>query len=229
MPLGILPLGTLNHFAKDLGIPLDLPGAAQVIGAGNIGSIDVGDLNGTVFINNSSLGVYPRAVLERDAQQSRHGLRKWTAMGLAILKVFRRFPLVHVRLTTETESLVRKTPLVFVGNNRYEMNLFNVGKRACLNRGELSLYIANTQTRWGMVLLSLRALLGRLEQARDFEVHCLSSCWIETRRHRLHVALDGEVRKLTPPLEYRVRAGALRVCLPVKVITEPSSNGDIRE
>jgi len=60
----------------------------------------------------------------------------------------------------------------------------------------------------------LRALIGRLQQARDFESFCLSSCVIETCRRRLHVAADGEVLTLSPPLEYRVRPGALRVCLP---------------
>jgi diacylglycerol kinase family enzyme len=217
MPLGILPLGTLNHFAKDLGIPFDLKSAATVIAARNISSVDVGEVNGHVFINNSSLGLYPLMVLDRDAQRRRTGSSKWVAMISAMLKVFHRFPLVHVRLTTDTEKVVRKTPLVFVGNNCYQLDLFHIGSRACLNHGDLSLYVANAQTRWGLVKLTMRAMLGWLEQSRDFEALSLTNCLIESRRALIHVAVDGEVIQLKPPLQYRVRAGALRVCLPENV------------
>ncbi|MDB5336039.1 MAG: sphingosine kinase [Planctomycetaceae bacterium] len=214
VPLGILPLGTLNHFAKDLGIPLDLGAAAKVIAANHVMQIDVGELNGRVFVNNSSLGIYPYMVRDRDAQRKRHGFSKWVAMLYAMLKVFRRFPLVEVKLTTDTASSLRKTPLVFVGNNRYQLDLFNLGTRACLDRGELSLYVANAQSRWGMFKLIVRAMCGSLQQARDFETLCLTNCTIGARRHHLHVAADGEVLGLKPPLHYCIRPGALRVCVP---------------
>jgi diacylglycerol kinase family enzyme len=224
IPLGILPLGTLNHFAKDLGIPFDLKEAIRVIADRKIGHVDVGMLNGRVFINNSSLGIYPRVVLEREAHRSRFGLRKWTAMALAMLKVFFRFPMVRVRLKTGEETIYRKTPLVFVGNNLYELDLFRIGKRTSLERGELCLYVANTQNRWGVLRLTLRAMLGRLQQSRDFETFQLTECGIETRRRRMHVAIDGEVIKLSPPLEYRVQPGSLLVCLPPKVVDEIDRN-----
>lgn len=214
LPLGVLPLGTLNHFAKDLGIPADLAGAVAVIAAGHVGSVDVGEVNGRIFINNSSLGLYPHMVRDREAQQSRHGSSKWVAMVFAMFKIFRRFPLLKVRLTTDTDSVVRQAPLVFVGNNCYQLDLFNIGSRACLNRGELSLYVANAQTRWGIMKLSIRAMFGLLKQSRDFEAFCLSSCLIETRRRQLHVAVDGEVIQLASPLQYQVRPAALRVCVP---------------
>lgn len=217
IPLGILPLGTLNHFAKDLCIPLDLQRACEVIGACNIAAIDVGEVNGHVFINNSSLGLYPRMVRDRDAEQRRTGKGKWAAMLWAMMKTFRRFPLLTVRLTTDTHTAVRKSPLVFVGNNCYQLDLFNIGSRACLNRGELSLYVANAQTRWGIIKLTFRAMLGWLQQSRDFDTYCLSNCLIETRRGKLHVALDGEVIQLQPPLKYRVRPASLRVCVPAAV------------
>lgn len=220
MPLGILPLGTFNHFAKDLGIPLDLAAAVGVIAEGHVQSVDVAELNGVVFINNSSLGVYPLAVVERESQRKHQKLRKWTAMLLAALKVFRRFPLVRVSLAIGTDTLDRKTPLVFVGNNRYDLDIFKVGKRTGLDRGELCLYIANTQSRWGMILLTVRAMFGRLKQARDFETYALTSCRVETRRKRLDVAMDGEVNRLNPPFEYRIRPQALRVCLPKLSVTE---------
>lgn len=213
-PMGILPLGTLNHFAKDLGIPLDVAEAARVVAAGHVRNVDVGQVNDRVFVNNSSLGLYPLMVLDRDRRQARDGAGKWQAMSFALLRVFRLFPLVTVRLTTDEGVAVRRAPLVFVGNNRYELNLFDIGSRVCIDKGELSLYVANAHTRWGMLKLVVRAILGRLEQSRDFDSFCLSGCLIETRRRRIHVAVDGEVIELPSPLEYRTRPAGLRVCLP---------------
>ena len=80
--LGVLPLGTLNHFAKDLHIPLDLAGAIAVVAAGHVGHVDVGQVNERVFVNNSSIGIYPSIVEEREALR-RRGHRKWPAMALA--------------------------------------------------------------------------------------------------------------------------------------------------
>jgi diacylglycerol kinase family enzyme len=212
-PLGVLPLGTLNHFAKDLGLPLDLPGAAAVIAGRHTASIDVGRVNDSVFINNSSIGLYSQAVLEREAQR-RRGWSKWLAMGLAMLKVFRRFPMLEVRLTTAEAAIRRRTPLVFVGNNRYEFDLFTVGTRNCVCAGELGLYIANTQSRWGIIRLAFLGAVGRLKQSRDFELSCQNEFWIESHKRFLSVALDGEVVRLSPPLHYRTWPGALQVCVP---------------
>jgi diacylglycerol kinase family enzyme len=216
--LGVLPTGTLNHFAKDLGIPLDLPAAARVIAAGHVARVDVGTLNSRVFINNSSLGVYARALVDRDATRSRSGLGKWPAMALAAARVFWRSPLLRVRLDTAENSVGRKTPLVFVGNNRYRLDLFKVGARDRLDGGELSLYVANVSSRWGMLMTIVRAALGRLEQARDFENSYTPSVWIEARHKRRHVAIDGEVVRLAPPYHYRIWPKALRVIVPAKTI-----------
>jgi diacylglycerol kinase family enzyme len=212
--LGVLPFGTLNHFAKDNGIPLDLAGAAAIIEDGYETALDVGRVNGRVFVNNSSLGVYARALINRDVKRDHLGMGKWPAMALAVWKVFRRSPLLRVELMTDGETQRLRTPLVFVGNNRYDLELFRVGTRACLDEGVLSLYVAKTSSRWGMLKLGVRSALGRLEQSRDFETRCVTSVRIGTRRKRIHVALDGEVVAMDAPLEYEVWPGALRVFVP---------------
>jgi diacylglycerol kinase family enzyme len=213
-PLGVLPLGTLNHFAKDIGIPLDLAGSVGVIAEGRISALDVGRVNDRVFVNNSSLGVYARALIDRDVRRDRWGLSKWPAMLLASWRVFRRSPMMRVRLATGDETVVRKTPLVFVGNNAYDLELFRVGSRKCLDDGVLSLYVATTTSRWGMVKLGVRAALGGLEQSRDFETNCVAAVSIDSRRSRVHVAVDGEIVRLDTPLDYSVWPGALRVFVP---------------
>ena len=85
-PLGVLPLGTLNHFAKDLGLPLELAGAARVVCEGREASVDVGEVNGRVFVNNSSLGLYPRIVRRRERLQAREGSGKWSAFPRSALR-----------------------------------------------------------------------------------------------------------------------------------------------
>jgi diacylglycerol kinase family enzyme len=210
-PLGVLPLGTLNHFAKDLKVPLDLEGAVQVITEGSIAEIDVAEVNGHVFINNSSLGLYPSIVHQREQQQQRLGRGKWTAFFWAALSVLRRYPFINVRLTVDNVELNRRTPFVFIGNNEYEMEGVRIGARACLNGGKLSLQVAHRTGRWGLVRFAIRALFGGLRNEKDLDVLCASEIWVETRHQRLRVATDGEVSTMETPLHYRIRPGALRV------------------
>lgn len=212
--MGVLPTGTLNHFAKDLRIPLDLSQAAAVIAAGKVRVVDVGEVNGRVFINNSSLGLYPEMVRDRDVVRKSRGLSKWPAALIAMVQVARRFPTMNVRITTDDGTLVRKTPLAFLGNNRYELDLFNAGKRMSLMDGELSLYVTRATTRIGMLSLMVNALMGRASTMQNLEAFSVRECRIETRHRHIRVAVDGEVLQMVPPLNYSIRPQSLSVCVP---------------
>ena len=212
--LGVLPLGTLNHFAKDLRIPLGLKEAAETILNGRAVQVDVGEVNGRVFLNNSSLGLYPSIVHRREQQQHRLGRGKWPAFIWAALSVLRRYPFLNVRLHVDERELARRTPFVFIGNNEYVMESFDIGARACLDAGRLSLYIAHRTGRMGLLRLAWRALFGGLRDEEDFDALCTRELWIETRRRRLRVATDGEVTVMQTPLHYRVRPRALSVIVP---------------
>ncbi len=212
VPLAVLPLGTLNHFARDIGMASgDLAAAAIAIRDGMTEAIDVGELNGRVFINNSSIGLYPEAVMRRDVERKQAGRRKWTAMLLAVLRVFKRFPLLSVCVTTPERSVVTKTPFVFVGNNDYSTDMRTLGQRSVLNAGQLSLYTVRCHDRLHLLYLLGRALFGRVETVRDFEAHAVSEATVMLRRQRLTVALDGEVVRMSSPLRYRILPGVLRV------------------
>jgi diacylglycerol kinase family enzyme len=212
--LGVLPLGTLNHFAKDLGIPLALDLAIANLARGHIAKVDVGEVNGRIFLNNSSLGLYPDIVRDREQQQRRLGRGKWLALGWATTTALRRLSFLSVRLIVNGERHARRAPFVFIGNNEYVMQGFNIGERRRLDGATLSLYVAQRPGRLGLLRLALRALFGRLAQASDFNMLLAPEIEVFTRHKRLHVATDGEVTVMATPLHYCIRPGALAVIVP---------------
>jgi diacylglycerol kinase family enzyme len=211
--LGVLPMGTLNHLAKDLGMPLDLESAVDVIAQQTLARIDIGEVNGRYFLNNSGLGLYPGIVHEREQQQAQ-GRSKWLAFFSALLIIIHRYPLLTVRLSTEDRELRRRTPMVFVGNNEYELQGLNMGSRRSLNRGKLFLYVTREMSRWRLLKIGLAALFGRLSDIHDFDAMSVREVSVQARRRRLRVALDGEVVVMRLPLRYRIHPAALRVIVP---------------
>lgn len=213
--LGVLPLGTLNNFSKDLGIPQILEGAIKVIAKRNVESIDLAEVNGRLFINNSSIGLYPRMVRQREEQQ-RLGYGKWRAALWSWLRIFRISPFLKVSIILDGKEFERKTPFVFVGNNEYEMDLYNIGRRPKLNEGKLSLYFLHREGRWGVTVLVFRTVFQRLKQWRDFEAVSTEEITINTRKKRILVAFDGEIAVMESPLRYRILPNALNVIVPEK-------------
>jgi diacylglycerol kinase family enzyme len=221
--LGVLPLGTLNHFAKDMRLPLELGAAVELIARGATRRVDVGEVNGRIFINNSSLGLYPDIVRDRERQQKRLGRGKWPALVWATIGALRRFPFLSVGLSIDSAERRRRTPFVFIGNNAYTMQGFAIGERERLDAGCLSLYLAQRAGRLRLLQLALRALFGRLKQARDFDALVAGAIDVESRRHRLRVATDGEITMMTPPLHYRIRPASLVVvAAPAATSTPPA-------
>ncbi len=212
--LGVLPLGTLNHFSKDLNIPQNLEEAVKIIAENHTKLIDAAEVNGQIFINNSSIGLYPQIVRRREQQQERLGRGKWSAAFWAAIAVLRRYPFLLVKLNVGGKQLIRKTPFVFIGNNEYEMDSFHIGGRRHLDAGKLSVYVLHRTGRMGLVRLALRLLFGKLRQAKDFETFCTEAITIETHHKKLLVAFDGEVKQMETPLCYQIHPKALRVIVP---------------
>ena len=212
--LGVLPTGTLNHFARDLRIPAAIDEAVRIIAAGRRSRIDVGDVNGRCFLNNSSLGLYPNAVRERTRQQRRFGRSKRAAMVWATLAALRRSRLLDLRLQLEDGERSYRAPFVFVGNNQYHMEGFDIGTRERLDAGYLSVYTTQRCTAGGLAMLFLHALFGRLRQADDFTALRARTVQVDTPRSRLLVATDGEVSVMETPLRFTIRPRCLQVIAP---------------
>jgi diacylglycerol kinase family enzyme len=211
---GVLPLGTLNHFAKDLGLPMDIDGAVAVIAARQLRSVDVAEVNGRVFVNNSSLGLYATMVADRDRQRRRTGWGKWPAMMMAGARVMLRYPLRHLYVRVDGTMRRYRTPLLFIGNNAYEVSLPRPGTRATLDDGQLCMFVVRHRRPWGLAKVAARAMLGRLREERDFESQMAKDIEISSHSAWMRVSIDGEVTPMRPPLRYVIRPGALRVFAP---------------
>ena len=213
VPLGVIPRGTLNHFAKDTGIPIGLERAVHTVAHGHVIRVDVGEVNGRVFLNNSSIGIYPGIVVEREALR-RQGYRKWTAFAVATVKILRHYRGVLVRIETKESTHIVRTPFLFVGNNEYHVEGRQLGARDRLDSGRLFAYLAPRVHARDLPKMLARALLGR--EHDTLESFAAVALQVGTPgRRRLRVATDGEVAVMSTPLHYRLRPLALRVLVPV--------------
>jgi len=213
--LGVLPMGTLNHFAKDAGIPRSLEAAVRNIFSGQVTPVDVGEVNGRVFVNNSGIGFYPHFVRQRE-EQERHGHVKRVAFMLALRSVVRHYFRLRMKVHMDQgEALEHLTPFLFVGNNRYQTAGLKIGTRSRLDSGQLWVCTAPRTHGQNLVRVALRTLVGReTDQAlNSFEV---KEIWVQPGTERVNVSMDGEVIVMNAPLHYSMRPRALRVMVPVQ-------------
>ena len=215
--LGVLPLGTFNHFARDLGLPLPWHEALAALATAQPRSVDVGEVNGRIFINNCSLGSYPDAVRERDALRRTRGAAKGFAMLLATIKVFRRLRRMRLRIETPGETLALRTPFMFVGNNAYSGHVFDHSLRPRLDDGRLWLYTTRARGRLSLLRLAWQSFIHRIDAADALESHSVTEATITSEIGRsIPIAADGELLDVQAPLRFRSRPKALRVLAPLE-------------
>lgn len=212
--LGILPLGTLNHFARDLKIPNDLNEAAKLIASRKNKRVDVAQMNGRTFINNSAIGLYPLMVVDRDLQRKRLGRSKRLAMIVASARTLARFGHQRLTLTVNDEKARVDTPLLFVGNNDYRIDIGAPGQRESVEDGELCVLVMRQKTRRGLIAASIRALLHRERSDDMVRLDAVERLRVSSERSSLAVSLDGEIVRSAPPLDYKICKLALRVIAP---------------
>ena len=211
--LGILPLGTLNHFARDLKIPFELDAAVETIVNGGTKAVDVGEVNGVTFLNNSSVGLYPAIIRLREGLQ-RAGYAKWLALIRASIAILVRFRILKLELSSKSEPPGQyRTALLFVGNNKYDMTLTTLGKRATLDQGRLWVMMPAALGRWRLFATAL-ALIFTGEKPADLVSFESEALVVSSKRTRLKVAADGEILQLRSPLKYRIRPKSLLVIVP---------------
>lgn len=200
-----IPGGTLNHFTKDLGIPQSIPDALQYFKSAKKTRIDVGQIDGKTFINNSSIGVYSDSLFERDEQEKTYG--KWLAMIISTLKAFLRYRTYKVTIDGKQYS----TPLIFVGNNKYVMRGLTF-QRSSLTDGTLSVYIVRGKSRLNLFFAFMSLLRGQKNMPKKLKSFTTKEVTITTK-HPLRVSRDGEYEKMPSPLRYKIQESSLRILL----------------
>jgi diacylglycerol kinase family enzyme len=213
--LGILPLGTMNMLARDLGIPLELHAAADALARGEIRGIDVAEVNGHVFLCNALIGSPSWLGRHRERHRGRASLRTRLAFAVAGLRAEWRHRPMRLSVALDGGRLVRLwTRALAVANNRYAEGFGLVMTRRRLDAGELTLYVARRYGLWWWVRLLSGMLLGTWRGARLVHERAARAVVIHSPRKALRVMADGEALVLAPPLAFRIRPRALRVIVP---------------
>jgi len=216
-PLAMLPLGTLNLFARDLGLPMNPVEAARMLGRAVPAEIDLAEVNGLPFAIWASLGMHPWIVRQRDHLQ-RDGMRKGRAMLLAALRAFRRYPMVDVTLTTGKDSMAVTTPLLFITNNAWREQRPPLARQA-LDAGMLEIHVAACTGRLSLLWLVAEAFLGHWRASRRLQTFTAEEVRVVSSKNRVMVSLDGEVTVMHSPLVFKVRPHALKVLMPAPAET----------
>jgi diacylglycerol kinase family enzyme len=212
--LAILPGGTLNHFAKDLGVSTEAAEALALAVNGECRGVDVGFVNGRVFLNTSSVGAYVRFVRVRERLERRFGYRIASALAtLRILFQLRRFA---VELEVEGAPRIYRTPLVFIGVGERELQLPTLGNRVRDGQRGLHVMVVNGRSRARLLALALAAVARGVDAASrtpELDSFLVDRCRITLRRPTA-VAIDGELVAMHETLEYELRRDALHVVCP---------------
>ena len=212
IPLGILPLGTLNLFARDLGLPRDPVEAARILAGAKATEIDLAEVNGLPFAIWASMGMHPWVVRRRDHLQ-RDGMRKSRAMLLAALRAFRRYPMVEVTLSLPQGMVTVTTPMLFITNNPWREERPPLSRES-LDTGKLVIHVAACRNRMSLLWLMLEALLGHWRESKRLRTYTVEEVRVTSRKRRMMVSLDGEVTVMNAPLVFRTRPHALHVLMP---------------
>ncbi|MEM7016368.1 MAG: diacylglycerol kinase family protein [Pseudomonadota bacterium] len=215
--MGMLPLGTFNLFTKDLGIPSALPEAVAALAQGETKVIDIGEVNGQVFLNKVVMGFYPHAIEQRKMLQAQWGLPKRMASIYALLTSIWRSPTLELHIKSDSgEETLLKTPFVMLGNNRYEAQPLDFPKRNAFDEGHLSVYYSDeAHDRLTLFMIGLRALLGRsFTETPELEKIWTPAIEITKKRRHIKLAIDGELIQMSPPLNIQVRPKALKTIIP---------------
>lgn len=211
--LGVIPIGTYNHFARDLGIPLDWREALEVAVGGSTRVIDTARINDRFFVNNVSIGLYPDLV--RTREEKGRDYPRWKARLIAAYGTLRRYRHVTLAVETEHHHEVIRTHVFMVSNNSYDLSRIGIeAPRATLQEGRLSVYWLPHLPRLELMRFAARYLAGRVRQAPGFRSFRTSRMKVQSSRPRLRIGVDGELVTLETPLTITIVPQSLVVMVP---------------
>jgi diacylglycerol kinase family enzyme len=214
VPFAVIPLGTFNYFARDIGMPLEPAAAATAILDGQIAPMHVARINKRPFLVNASIGLYVRLIQERERHGRKLGRNRVTAVISGLITALRGHYAMHLDMVIDGKSRTVRTPVVFLGKNYLQLkNLdFDIAEGIAAGKiGIITLEDANPLT---MIGIAWRTLFGKPEEAQKLNAFCAEKLEIKTRRPLMSVVVDGEIMALQTPLKIEVQRHALLVVRP---------------
>jgi diacylglycerol kinase family enzyme len=215
-PLGVLPMGTFNLFARDLQVPLDLEKAVGALAGGHVQQVDTADVNGKLFLCSSVMGLMPSLVDARESLRGKSLLQRWRDMAVAVGRLVRRYPrlTVSVDLGKGPQTITVRT--LAVSCNPYENKLGALPMRPRLDTGRLALYQVGHRGRLGMLWLIVSLIAGHWKQSTAVSEWMAPELTIAGPGASIQVVNDGELLNLAPPLHYRIHPKELAVLAPAR-------------
>ena len=225
--LALLPAGTLNHFARDLGVSTEASEALKLAVEGDWRSVDIGVVNEHVFLNTSSVGAYVRFVRIRERLEGRFGYG--VASTLAALRILFQLQTFAVELEVNGHPRIFRTPLVFIGVGERELQLPTLGSRVTGGQRGLHVIVVSGRSRARLFALALAAVARGVDVAArtpELDSFLVDRCRITVRRPTV-VAIDGELVVMESTMEYELRRDALHVvCPPPAVQADDATRTD---
>lgn len=214
VPMGVIPMGTYNYFARDLGIANDIEGAIAVLASGQLRATSVGLLQDRIFINNASFGTYARIVKNREMDKKKFGRYRIVALLSDIRSLYAPAKKYTLRIGAGDMARNCRTTMIFAGINKFQME--NLGIRAAdkAGRGQMSIAIMKPVTRWEMTRILLRSLFRTLPEDERIDVLHAESFTVDAPAAPIACVVDGEIVQMTLPLEFKLLPNQLRVMAP---------------
>lgn len=213
--LGIVPMGTFNFFARSLGLPNDPAAAVTALLAGEERVVPAAEVNGKLYLNNASLGLYPALLERREAAYARWGRSRLVAYWSAIRTLATYDRPSRMRITIDGRTDHHRSPMVFVAQNAFQLEQYGMTDGVDLIRqGRMAVYIAPELRRWQLLGFALKMALRTARPYRDFTLETGEEMEIVTRSPRRTIARDGEREKMQAPFRFRVLKDALTVIVP---------------
>ena len=214
MPLGLLPLGTMNLLAKDLGLPLDLDAAVATIKTGEPKAIDVAAVNEHVFLISSMLGLPARMAEHREAQRGGADLRGMVRFAFGLMRHLWRYPRQAVTLEADGGAERLRFHMLVVVNNDFVEKPGDILVRDPVDGGELTLYVWQRLSVRRILRLASGLAAGSWHRLPGLRRRVVADLTIGSKQKALRVMNDGEVLLIDAPLRYSIRPRALAVIVP---------------
>jgi diacylglycerol kinase family enzyme len=213
-PMGVVSAGTFNYFARNLGVPTEVSQAVEAVVNGDVRHVDIGEINGRIFLVNAGFGLYARMLERREQDKRRFGRSRLVAFWSGMRCLMSSHPLYAVEVVADGHMERRLTTTLFFGCNALQLWQFNTAAAECLRHQKLAVLSLKLRSRWEVIVAACAALMGRLDEVNTTDAFCAGTVRVQTRRRVLKVAMDGEVVLLRSPLDVTLRPGALQVFAP---------------